>query len=133
MLLSTVENCNEIQLRVKAILTYMRLISRPKSIRQRIREGIIRWAKVRAEQIEQQKRADDLRQSRGDLPSASTRHTSTVLKSAPLVTKNRSGIKRVNKGQTQTRTKIGKKVASTIERMGTIATRIAQREKRGDG
>ena len=111
----------------------MRLISRPKSIRQRIREGIIRWAKVRAEQIEQQKRADDLRQSRGDLPSASTRHTSTVLESAPSVTKHRRGIKRANKGQTQTRTKIGKRVASTIEGMGTVAKRSAQREKRGDG
>ena len=113
MLLSTLENCNEIQLRVKAILTYMRLISRPKSIRQRIREGIIRWAKVRAEQIEQQKRVDDLRQLRGDLPSASTRHSSTALKSASLMNRSSGITKRVNKGQTQTRSKIGKKVAST--------------------
>ena len=55
MPLSNVENCNETQLRVRAILTYMRLISRPKSIRQRVREGLIRWVKARAEQVNQQK------------------------------------------------------------------------------
>ena len=118
MLLSTLENCNEMQLRTKAILTYMRLISRPKSIRQRVREGIIRWAKVRTEEIKQQKQVDDLRESRGEAPSASTRHSSTALKSVPQRTSNRKEIKRENKGQTHTRTKskIGKRAASTIYR-----------------
>ena len=132
MPLSNVENCNEIQLRVRAILTYMRLISRPKSIRQRVREGLIRWVKVRAEEVKQQRRIDDLRESRGEVPSASTRHGSTTLEPAPKTSKRKEVI-RENKGQTQTRTKIGKKVAVINERMGAISKRIAKREKRGDG
>ena len=138
MPLSNVENCNEIQLRVRAILTYMRLISRPKSIRQRVREGLIKWAKVRAEEVKQQKRVDELRESRGEVPSASTRHGSTTFKQAPKTSKVQSVLRRLylmreNKGQTQTRTKIGKKVAVINERMGAISKRIAKREKRGDG
>ena len=132
MPLSTVENCNEIQLRTRAILTYMRLISRPKSIRQRVREGLIRWVKVRAEEVKQQRRVDDLRELRGGAPSASTRHSSTTFKPAPKILKYKEVI-RENKGQTQTRTKIGKRVAVVNERMGAISKRIAQREKRGDG
>jgi len=132
MPLSNVENCNETQLRVRAILTYMRLISRPKSIRQRVREGLIRWVKVRAEEVKQQKRVDELRESRGEAPSASTRHSSTTFKPAPKILK-RKEVKRENKGQTQTRTKIGKKIVVINERMGAISKRIAQREKRGDG
>ena len=132
MLLSTLENCNEMQLRTKAILTYMRLISRPKSIRQRVREGLIRWVKVRAEEVKQQRRIDDLRETRGEVPSASTRHSSTTFKPAPKILKRKEVI-RENKGQTQTRTKIGKRIAVINERMGAISKRIAQREKRGDG
>ena len=132
MPLSNVENCNETQLRVRAILTYMRLISRPKSIRQRVREGLIRWVKVRTEQVNQQKRVDELRELRGEAPSASTRHTSTTFKPAPKISK-RKEIIRENKGQTQTRTKIGKKIVVINECMGAISKRIAQREKRGDG
>ena len=132
MPLSNVENCNETQLRVRAILTYMRLISRPKSIRQRVREGLLRWVKVRAEEVNQQKRVDELRESRGEAPSASTRHSSTTFKPAPKILKRKEVI-RENKGQTQTRTKIGKRIAVINERMGAISKRIAQREKRGDG
>ena len=111
---------------------YMRLISRPKSIRQRVREGLIKWAKVRAEEVKQQKRVDELRESRGEVPSASTRHGSTTFKPAPKTSKRKEAI-RENEGQTQTRTKIGKKVAVINERMGAISKRIAKREKRGDG
>ena len=132
MLLSTLENCNEMQLRTKAILTYMRLISRPKSIRQRVREGLLRWVKVRAEEVNQQKRVDELRESRGEAPSASTRHSSTTFKIVPKILKSKEVV-RANKGQTQTRTKIGKRIAVINERMGAISKRIAQREKRGDG
>ena len=132
MPLSNVENCNEVQLRVRAILTYMRLISRPKSIRQRVREGLIRWVKVRAEEVKQQKRVDELRESRGEAPSASTRQSSTTFEPAPKILKSKE-VKRENKGQTQTRTKIGKKIVVINERMGAISKRIAQREKRGDG
>ena len=110
----------------------MRLISRPKSIRQRVREGLIRWVKVRAEEVNQQKRVDESRELRGDAPSASTRHTSTTFKPAPKILK-RKEVLRENKGQTQTRTKIGKRVVMINERMGAISKRIAQREKRGDG
>ena len=132
MPLSTVENCNEIQLRMKAILTYMRLISRPKSIRQRVRAGLIRWAKVRVEEVKQQRRVHDLRELRGEAPSASTRHSSTTFKPTPKILKCKEII-RENKGHTQTRTKIGKRVVVINERMGAISKRIAQREKRGDG
>ena len=73
---------------------------------------------VGTEEIKQQKQVDDLRESRGEAPSASTRHSSTALKSVPQRTSNRKEIKRENKGRAHTRTKIGKRVASTIERMG---------------
>ena len=92
MPLSTEENCNEIQLRVRAILTYMRLISRHKSIRQRVREGLIRWVKIRAEEIKQQRRIDELREARGEAPSASTRHSSTTFKPAPKILKRKEVI-----------------------------------------
>ena len=95
---STVENCNEIQFRTRAILTNMRLISRPKSIRQRVREGLIRWVKVRIEEQKQQQRVDALRESRGEAPSASTRHSSTTFKPTPKIF-NCKEMKRDNKGQ----------------------------------
>ena len=91
-------------------LPYMRLISRPKSIRQKVRQGLIRWVKVRAEEVKQQRRIDDLRETRGEVPSASTRHSSTTFKPAPKILKRKEVI-RENKGQTQTRTKIGEKIA----------------------
>ena len=97
-----------------------------------VREGLIRWVKVRAEEVKQQRRIDDLRESRGEVPSASTRHSSTTFKPAPKIIKCKEVI-RENKGQTQTRTKIGKRVVVINERMGAISKRIAQREKRGDG
>ena len=60
-------------------------------------------------------------------------HGIEVSSSVPQRTSNCKEIRRENKGQTHTRTKIGKRVASTIERMGIVAKRIAQREKKGDG
>ena len=61
-----------------------------------------------------------------------TYSSSTTFKPAPKILKRKEVI-RENKGQTQTRTKIGKKVVVINERMGAISKRIAQREKRGDG
>ncbi len=87
---------------------------------------------ILALEVNQQKRVDELRESRGEAPSASTRHSSTAFKPAPKILK-RNEVIRENKGQTQTRTKIGKRIAVINERMGAISKRIAQREKRGDG
>ena len=92
----------------------------------------MKWVKLRAEEVKQQKRVDELRESRGEAPSASTRHSSTTFKPAPKILKSKEVI-RENKGQTQTRTRIGKKIVVINERMGAISKRIAQREKRGDG
>ena len=76
-----------------------------------------------------ERRVDDLRDLRGDVPSASTRHSSTTFKPAPKILKCKEII-RENKGQTQTRTKIGKRVAVINERMGAISKRIGLRNGR---
>ena len=130
---SILGNGNQIQLKAKAILTYMRLVSRPRRIRQIAREGIIKWAKIRAAERKEQRRIEDLRGLRGEAPSASTRHGSTTFEQPPTKSTKSKEPKRRNRGQTQTRSKIGWRVAEAIERMGAISRRIVRREKKGDG
>ena len=66
-------------------------------------------------------------------PSASTRHGSTTFEQPPTKSTKSKEPKRRNRGQTQTRSKIGWRVAEAIERMGAISRRIVRREKKGDG
>ena len=105
----------------------MRLVSRPRRIRQIAREGIIKWAKIRAAERKHQRRIEDLRGLRGEAPSASTRHGSTTFEQPPTKSTKSKEPKRRNRGQTQTRSKIGWRVAEAIERMGAISRRIVSR------
>ena len=119
---------NEAQLRAKAVLTYMRLITRPTCVKRRACAKLRKWAKV----INEQKRVDALKAERGEAPSASTRRGSTAPEQQ-VKAKSGKSQQRVNKGSTLVRSRIGWRVVERIERMGAAAKRISRREKKGDG
>ena len=133
------------QRRIKVLLTYMRLISAPRSRgrkRWRIMRTYVKAEKERRAREEEGARRtaelERIREQRGDLPCAATRRNSTQ-PTKRLVTKDSRGQKQMkwNGGFTHTRSRLGERMMEQLTRLVEEARRAAaegiRRRNDGDG